>query len=373
MTAHPFADIFPLLSSAEVLALADDITANGQREPIWLYNGKVLDGRNRLAACKLAGVEPKVKEFKGAPEEAVRLIWSLNFKRRHLTPSQAGACVVEFEDLLATVTAQAKAVQHAQAGRGKEGGRGKKKPLASQDAKGLRAPKTAEKLARQVGVSQATVERARALQKSSPEKLKEVKAGTITLSQATRELKQVVSREHSDLPEAKYRVLYADPPWAYTDKADDGAVQSGGVARHYPTMTIQALCDLGVRAICDDDAVLFLWVTSPLLFEAGPVIKAWGFRYTASFIWDKIKHNMGHYNSVRHEFLLVCVRGSCTPDVKTLFDSVQAIEKTGHSVKPERFREIIDTLYPHGKRIELFARRRANGWDVWGDEIATEA
>lgn len=85
--------------------------------------------------------------------------------------------MVEFEDLLATFTVQAKAVQHEQAGRGKEGGRGKKKPLASGEAKGLSANKTAAKLARQVGVSRATVERARALQKAAPEKLAEVKAG----------------------------------------------------------------------------------------------------------------------------------------------------------------------------------------------------
>jgi serine/threonine-protein kinase len=97
--------------------------ANGQREPIWLFEQQVLDGRNRLAACKLAGVEPKFKEFKGAPEEAIRLVWSLNFKRRHLTPSQAGACVVEFEDLLAKFTAQAKAVQKTGKGADGSGGR----------------------------------------------------------------------------------------------------------------------------------------------------------------------------------------------------------------------------------------------------------
>jgi len=101
------------------------------------------------------------------------------------------------------------------------------------------------------------------------------------------------------------------------------------------------------------------------------VITAWGFDYKASFVWDKIKHNMGHYNSVRHEFLLVCTRGSCMPDNPQLFDSVQSIERTEHSVKPEEFRTIIDTIYPNGRRIELFARRPAEGWEVWGNESSS--
>jgi N6-adenosine-specific RNA methylase IME4 len=95
---------------------------------------------------------------------------------------------------------------------------------------------------------------------------------------------------------------------------------------------------------------------------------AWGFKYKAQFVWDKVKHNMGHYNSVRHEMLLVCTKGSCTPQVTKLYDSVQSIERAGHSVKPDEFRAIIDTLYPNGNRIELFARRPAEGWQTWGNE-----
>ena len=133
-------------------------------------------------------------------------------------------------------------------------------------------------------------------------------------------------------------------------------------------MSIPELCALPIRDLLEPDAVLFLWVTSPLLFDCLPVITAWGFDYRASFVWDKVKHNMGHYNSVRHEFLLVCVRGSCQPDVSTLYDSVVSEERTGHSVKPASFRALIDTLYPHGRRLELFARALTSGWDTYGYE-----
>lgn len=172
--------------------------------------------------------------------------------------------------------------------------------------------------------------------------------------------------------EGVYRVWYADPPWHYGNSGVIGDTDNyGHVGRHYPSMTIDDLCDMGkeIKAHCEDDAVLFMWVTSPLLAECFDVIQAWGFQYKTSFVWDKVGHNYGHYNSVRHELLLVCTRGSCTPDTKTLYDSVISIEKSDkHSEKPEEFRRIIDDLYTWGNRIELFARTSAAGWDAWGNE-----
>lgn len=176
------------------------------------------------------------------------------------------------------------------------------------------------------------------------------------------------------LPTQKYRVWYADPPWKYGNAGVIGETDNyGHVARHYPAMSIEELCAMGtqIREACEPDAVLFMWVTSPLLEECFPVIEAWGFKYKTSFVWDKVGHNYGHYNSVRHELLLVCTRGSCTPDAPTLYDSVVSIEKSRkHSEKPEDFRRMIESLYLHGKRIELFARSEADGWDTWGNERA---
>jgi len=176
--------------------------------------------------------------------------------------------------------------------------------------------------------------------------------------------------ETPDIPDGKYNVIYADPPWTYNDTCEDGAIQSKGAKEHYPTMTIKQLCNLDIQSLCVDDAILFLWVTSPLLEECFEVINSWGFKYKASFIWDKIKHNLGHYNSVRHEFLLLCTKGSFTPENMKLYDSVVSIEKTKkHSEKPEIFYEMIETLYPSGKKIELFARNARKSWDSWGNEI----
>lgn len=161
----------------------------------------------------------------------------------------------------------------------------------------------------------------------------------------------------------KYRVIYADPPWSYNDKQD--TAQLGGAVKHYPTMPLEDICAIPIPAA--KEAVLFLWTTSPMLEDAFKVINAWGFRYKSSFIWDKVAHAMGHYNSVRHEFLLIATRGSCTPDEPRLLDSVVSIERTEHSRKPKEFRDMIDMLYPIGERLELFAREAAEGWDAWGN------
>jgi N6-adenosine-specific RNA methylase IME4 len=168
------------------------------------------------------------------------------------------------------------------------------------------------------------------------------------------------------MPKGKFDVILADPPWNYNDK--EAIKELGGAEKHYPSMTVEQLCDMEIPSA--ENAILFLWVTSPLLEECFPIIHAWGFDYKTSFVWDKVKHNMGHYNSVRHEFLLVCVKGSKTPDVKKLFDSVITEERSEtHSEKPKVVYEIIETLYPKGKYLELFGRKERKGWTIFGNEI----
>tara|TARA_Y100000034_G_scaffold119043_1_gene160409 strand:+ start:59 stop:1024 length:966 start_codon:yes stop_codon:yes gene_type:complete len=168
------------------------------------------------------------------------------------------------------------------------------------------------------------------------------------------------------LPKGKYDVIYADPPWKYGDEQNTDKL--GGATKHYSLMSVEELCKMDVESLLPLNAVLFLWVTSPILPECFTVIEAWGFVYKASFVWDKIKHNMGHYNSVRHEFLLICTKGSFLPENKKLYDSVQSIERTKHSEKPKEFRKIIESLYPSGKKLELFARQQHKGWEAFGNE-----
>src|SRR3954463_10312020 len=92
MKAHPLAEIFPLLEGAPFDGLVADIRAHGQRDPIVIYDGRILDGRNRWRACKAARVDPKTREFRGTLADALAFVVSTNLHRRHLDESQRAAC-----------------------------------------------------------------------------------------------------------------------------------------------------------------------------------------------------------------------------------------------------------------------------------------
>ena len=170
-----------------------------------------------------------------------------------------------------------------------------------------------------------------------------------------------------------FRVVYADPPWTYGDAGVVKGTAYGKAARHYPTMTIEELCKMPVASHVQEDAVLFLWVTAPLLLQTpGPreVISAWGFEPKTGMVWNKVLGNFGHYVHICHEHLIIATRGSCLPDQPTPQPkSVETIRRSGeHSEKPDEFRKMIDKLYTKGSKLELFGRKVVKGWTVYGNQ-----
>jgi ParB-like chromosome segregation protein Spo0J len=172
---HPAADLFPMPTEAELQALAEDIKKHGQREPIVLLDGKILDGRSRYRACQLAGVEPEYHWTTGARfPDPVAYVLSRNLHRRHLTAEQKAAIVIEAATLsgeLGRLKAEAQARQAVG------------KALASHEAQAGAAggpQKTASKIARMAQVSRATVERVLRAAEGDPTVLKEIADGTTT-------------------------------------------------------------------------------------------------------------------------------------------------------------------------------------------------
>jgi N6-adenosine-specific RNA methylase IME4 len=174
-------------------------------------------------------------------------------------------------------------------------------------------------------------------------------------------------------PEGQYQVIYADPPWSYNDKAAAG---KRGASFKYPTQDKGWLRNLPVPSIAAPNSVLFLWVTMPLLDEGLDLIKAWGFEYkTVGFTW--IKRNkisptwffgMGNWTRANAELCLLAKKGN----IKRVSASVSSVIDTPierHSKKPDVVRERIVSLMGDLPRIELFARERSDGWDVWGNEV----
>jgi len=171
--------------------------------------------------------------------------------------------------------------------------------------------------------------------------------------------------------EGMFRAWLVDCPWSYGNRPPSKVKADA----HYPCMTIEQLCAMGdkVRAHTMKDAVMFFWVTAPMLYEnPGPreILDAWGFEAKTGLVWDKVEHNFGHYVSIRHEHLLIATRGNCTPDRPTpMFDSVFTERKSDvHSEKPALVATMIERLYD-GPYVELFARAQRPGWTCWGNQI----
>ena len=176
------------------------------------------------------------------------------------------------------------------------------------------------------------------------------------------------------LPDRRYAVIYADPPWDYKGQLQHAGPDSGdtgGAIRHYGTVTSADLAALPVCGIAEDDCLLFLWTTSPHLDQAIELGKAWGFEWaTVAFVWDKRRVNPGFYTMSQCELCLVFKRGKI-PRPRGARNVRQLVsEPRGpHSVKPDEVRRRIELMFPRQAKIELFARAPAPGWDTWGDEI----
>lgn len=121
-----------------------------------------------------------------------------------------------------------------------------------------------------------------------------------------------------------------------------------------------------------------MWAVSPLLPEAFEVMKAWGFKYkTVAFVWSKETKNkkkianMGRWTMGNVEIVLLGVKGKPQRIVKNIRQLVEA-ERTVHSAKPDEVRKRIVELMGELPRIELFAREKKEGWDVWGNEVESD-
>lgn len=163
----------------------------------------------------------------------------------------------------------------------------------------------------------------------------------------------------------RYDLIYADPPWSYQNKATRAKAEN-----HYPTMSLQEIKEFPVPA--KDDAILFLWITSPLLPAGIEVMQAWNFTYKASCMWDKEIIGLGNYFRIRHELLLLGTRGkiSC-PEPSNRFSSIITEKRTKHSKKPIMAYLLIEGMYPGLSKVELFAREKRDGWTSVGNEIIT--
>ena len=169
----------------------------------------------------------------------------------------------------------------------------------------------------------------------------------------------------SDIP---FRCVVVDPPWEYRHKIT-GENGRGAAAHNYPTLTVAQIVNFKLPPI-SDDAFLWLWVTNPVMAEGhhAQIIKAWGFKAQSVLTWVKRGIGMGYTLRSASEHCIVARRGH--PKVKnrgvpTWFES----PRMRHSQKPEKAQDIIETICD-GPYLEVFARRRRDGWTTIGNELS---
>lgn len=172
----------------------------------------------------------------------------------------------------------------------------------------------------------------------------------------------------------KYQIIYADPPWkGSTECLAKKSHIVDKTSFHYKAMETIDICWLPIKDIINNNCLLFLWARSPALEDALKVGKAWGFKYrTIAFIWYKQRTNPGHYTMSECEICLVFKRGKIPiPYIRNIKQFLS--EKRGiHSKKPNEIRKRIAQMFPTQNKIELFAREKTEGWDVWGNEIESD-
>lgn len=205
--------------------------------------------------------------------------------------------------------------------------------------------------------------------------------------QSRRTMRNLLPEFYPDLPEGKFQIIYADPPWDYGGKMqfDKSSIkgENEGWKRDifisaanfkYPTVKTKDLKRIPIADICDDNCLLFMWVTNPHLAQGIELGTAWGFEYkTVAFVWDKMSHNPGQYTLSNCELCLVFKRGRIPrPRGARNIQQLVRIPRGEHSVKPDVVRDNIVKMFPTQRKIELFARSRTEGWEAWGLDVREE-
>jgi N6-adenosine-specific RNA methylase IME4 len=373
----PLADIFPLMEGAEFDALVASIKANGLRTPITLRGRAILDGRNRYRACQVLKINPTTTPL--APGvDPLRFVVDANINRRHLDESQRGSVAARIANM----------------------------PQGQPKGKPANSPVTQGDAAAMLNVSERTVRAAAAVHKTAiPEVAALVDAGRLGVyvaadvakltpakqkalvarppaeiartmktqgkadkrSRREEEMAEATKAASIALKDKRYGVIYADPPWRFEPYSRETGMDRAA-DNHYETEEVEAICTMTVPAA--NDCVLFLWATAPMLPQALQVMKAWGFTYKSHVVWAKDHVGTGYWFRNKHELLLVGTKGSVpAPAPGSQYASVIEATVQEHSKKPEAFAEIIEDIFPNVPALEMFARKKRLGWDVWGSEV----
>lgn len=171
----------------------------------------------------------------------------------------------------------------------------------------------------------------------------------------------------------KYQIIVVDPPWKV--KKIQNKQRPNQVEMDYPMMSLDEIRSLNIGAIADDNSWLFLWTTQKYIWDSKSILEGWGFNHKLTMVWEKTygrSAGMPLYGfRWNAEFILVGCKGKKDMFPKTrLIPAVFHAENIRHSQKPDLFYKLIEPLGE--TRIDIFARNKREGWDVWGNEVESD-
>ncbi len=358
---NEFQKLIPPLAEDELKQLESNLVNEGWRnnERIITWNGIIVDGHNRHSICGKHNIKFKSEERNFKDRNEV-VLWMIDNQlgRRNLPDYARVELNLRKEELY----------------KGRQG-----KPVNVDGFKG----ETREIIAKQSKVATGTVHKVKFIRDNADEETKaELRRGNkkLSINKVYTDLKKKQDRKKiiekfKDAPilekkDRKYSIIYADPPWHFWGGGWKNQTQ------HYKTMSMDEIKNLTVKDLADENCILFIWVTFPILQEAFEVIEAWGFEYaTCGFNWVKKTKKetgwhfgLGYWTRANSELCLIATKGK---PVRQSASVSQIIDEPveGHSKKPDIVRNKIVELMGDIPRIELFARSKTKGWDVWGNEV----
>jgi N6-adenosine-specific RNA methylase IME4 len=381
--AHPLADIFPLIEGAEFDALVNSVRENGLRDAIILFDGLVLDGRNRQRACEAAEVECRYEPL--PPEtDPLQFVIDKNLKRRHLNDDQRRMVAAKIVNMPRGRPAENPAfcgIKVAAAAR-----------LVNVDKAGTERARTV--IARALPEIQNAAERGKltvvAAAKAAnldPEKQRriatEAEAGrtnvvrTIIKQEVRAARERALGERQLVEPEGVFGVIVEDFEWDHETWSEWG--RDRAAENHYPVSrdahTAQEIVARTADRFkhADANSVCFMWSTLQHAAIAMDVLRLRGFDYKSQYAWGKDKIGLGYWSREKHEILLIGVKGDIPcPAPGKQWDSLIIAPRSEHSAKPECFLEMIEQYFPTLRKLELNARGPGRaGWTVWGNQATS--
>lgn len=380
---------YPEMTEIEFDKLKESMVKNGfdKTFPIIVYQEAILDGYNRYRAAIITSTEPVFKHFEGSDYEAIQFVVRSNM-RRNLTASQLACVAVLNDEIFKIIQDETEKIRREKISENNGRKSTTTQQIGESSDKKSHDTESSQKLAEVFGTNRTDVQIMSKLKTENKKLFDEVREGKKTKSEAIKEQKKEVVKKKEDeykkevkktsdfdvdifTTKKKFNIIYADPAWKYWEGGEKNQ------ELHYQTMGIQEIKGLPVDKIADENCILFMWATWPILPDALEIIKHWGFKYsTAGFVWvkknkksDSWFFGCGSWTRANSEFCLIATKGKINrmeADISQVLDD-QIAE---HSEKPSRVRDLIVRLVGNLPRIELFSRNdNKDGWFNWGNKI----